>query len=146
MHEVSAMQSMVRTVLEAMEQAGGVRVVNVQLVVGACGHFTAEATHQHFEVLTAGTPIQGASLTILWVPVQFQCFSCLHSFESSENFEKVTCPRCGSRGLEVGHQDVCYVSAIDVAFEDEVATSTTFKRAVMDEEQGVHIISGALVL
>lgn len=146
MHKVSAMQGLVPTVLEAIQQAGGKRVVNVQLVIGNCGHFSAEAIHQNFEALTAGTPIQGASLAILWVPVPFQCFSCLHRFESSENFEHATCPRCGAAGMEVGHQDVYYVSAIDVAFEDEVPTSTIVREFVSDKGQAAHIIFGSLPL
>ena len=42
MHEVAAMRGMVRTVLECMQQAGASRVTNVQLVLGASGHFTAD--------------------------------------------------------------------------------------------------------
>ncbi len=64
MHEVAAMRGMVRTVLECMQQAGASRVTNVQLVLGASGHFTADAAYQHFEALTKGTPIEDASLTI----------------------------------------------------------------------------------
>ena len=118
MHEVAAMQGMVRTVLECMRQAGSSRVTNVQLILEASGHFTAEAAHQHFEALTKGTPIEGASLTIQWLPAKFLCFSCLHRFESSEPATQVTCPVCGEVALEVEHKDVCYVSSIDVAFDD----------------------------
>jgi len=115
MHEVAAMQGMVRTALKYMREAGGSCVTNVQLVLGASGHFTAEAAYQHFEVLTMGTPLEGASLTILWVPAKFLCLSCFHRFENSEPAEQVLCPRCGDVALEIEHQDVCYVSSIDVA-------------------------------
>src|SRR5215467_1190845 len=114
MHEVAAMRGMVRSVLECMQQAGASRVTNVQLVLGASGHFTADAAHQHFEALVKGTPIEDASLTVQWLPAQYQCFSCLHRFESSGPASQVACPRCGEVALEVNHQDVCYVSAIDV--------------------------------
>ena|SRR6266702_5143815 len=118
MHEVAAMQGMVRTVLEYMQQAGGTRVTYVQLVLGASGHFTEEAARQHFAALTADTPTEGADLTIAWLPAQFQCFTCLHRFESCEPAEQVTCPGCGDLALEIEHQAVCYVSAIDVAFDE----------------------------
>jgi hydrogenase nickel insertion protein HypA len=120
MHEVAAMQGMVRTALKYMREAGGSCVTNVQLVLGASGHFTAEAAHQHFEVFTMGTPLEGASLMILWVPAKFQCLSCLHRFESCESAEQVTCPRCGDVVLEIEHQDVYYVSSIDVAVGDGI--------------------------
>src|SRR6266567_2595602 len=32
--------------------------------------------------------------------------------------EQVTCPLCGDPALESGHQDTCYVSAIEVAVEE----------------------------
>lgn len=118
MHEVAAMQSMVRTALKCMRQAGGSRVTNVQLVLGASRHFTADAAYQLFEALTKGTPIADASLTIQWLPAKFLCVSCLHRFESSEPATQVTCPVCGEVALEIEHTDVCYVSAIDITFDD----------------------------
>ena len=114
MHEGAAMQGVVQTVLETMEQAGGSRVTRVQLVVGASGHFTEEAARQHFETLAAGTPAEGALLDIAWLPGTFQCFACLHRFERCQQALQVTCPRCGEIALETGHQDACYVSAIEV--------------------------------
>ena len=128
MHEVAAMQGMVRTVLEHMCEAGASRVTNVQLALGASGHFTAEAAQQHFQALTAGTPIERATLTILWLPAKFQCFSCLHRFESCETADQATCPSCGGIALEIEHQDICYVSTIDVAFNDDAVPNTSLHR------------------
>ena len=119
MHETAAMQGIVRIILHHMQQAGASRVINVQLVLGASGHLTAEAANQHFEALVAGTPIEGSSLTIQWLPAEYQCFFCLHRFESSEPSNHVTCPECGEAALEVSHRDMCSVSAIDVSFEEE---------------------------
>jgi hydrogenase nickel insertion protein HypA len=118
MHEVAAMQGIVRTALECMRQAGASRVTNVQLVLGASRHFTAEVACQHFEALTKDTPIEDASLTIQWLPAKLFCFSCLHRFESSEPATQVTCPVCGEVALEIEHKDACYVSSIDVSFDD----------------------------
>jgi Zn finger protein HypA/HybF involved in hydrogenase expression len=141
MHEVAAMQGMVRTVLECMRQAGGSRVTNVQLVLGASGHFTAEAAYQHFEALTKGTPVADASLTIQWLPAQFLCISCLHRFESSEPSNQVACPGCGEVALEVGHQDVCFVSAIDVSFEKREEDASTSRITQEEPKTGAHILS-----
>ena len=119
MHEAAVMQGVVRTVLECLQQTGASRVTHVQMVIGVSGHFTAEAAHQYFEVLVKGTSAEGASLSIQWVPAKFQCFACLHQFERCEPTVQVSCPRCGESALEVGHQDVCSVSAIDVTSEQE---------------------------
>jgi hydrogenase nickel incorporation protein HypA/HybF len=120
MHEVAAMQGIVRTVLEYMEQAGASRVTNVQVVIGVSEHLTADAIYQHFEILTKGTAIEDASLSIQWLSAKYQCFSCSHRFESCEPAEQVNCPLCGEIALEIEHMDACFVSSIDVAFNDEV--------------------------
>ena len=118
MHEVTAMQGVVRAVLERLQKAGGERVTNVQLVLGASGHFTADVAYQLFEALVKGTPAENASLTIEWLPARYFCLSCQHSFESSEPSSQVTCPKCGEPALEIAHRDVCAVRAIDVTCDE----------------------------
>ena len=140
MRKMAAMQDIVQTILDTMQRAGGSRVINVQLIVGASPHLTAEAVYQYFEKLTAGTPIEGASLAILWLPVKFQCISCQHRFERSKAIELATCPKCGSIVLDMEQQDVCYVSAIDVDYDDAAWLLASTRGATMGEMQGAHII------
>ncbi|HLI89410.1 MAG TPA: hydrogenase maturation nickel metallochaperone HypA [Ktedonobacteraceae bacterium] len=119
MHEVAAMQAVVTTVLETMQRTGAVRVTGVRLILGASGHFTEEAARQHFQILTRDTPAEDAKLTISWIPATFQCFACLHRFESCGQADLTTCPQCGESALAVAHQDICAVDAIDVMFAGE---------------------------
>jgi hypothetical protein len=49
-------------------------------------------------------------------------FSCLYRFESSELATQVACPVCGAVALEIELTDLCYVSAIDIAFDDVLDT------------------------
>ena len=124
MHEVAAMQGAVRTILEQMQQAGGSRVTTVELMLGACGHFTEEAARQHFAVLTMGTPAEDAALEIFWLPATFQCFACLQRFESCQPAEEVVCPRCGDMALQINHQDACSAKAIEVSFDENAFEET----------------------
>ncbi len=123
MHEVAAMRGVVTTVLEHMRQAGGSRVTGVEIVLGASGHLTEEAARQHFAVFAAGTPAAAATLSISWLPATYQCFECLHRFQSTLPTADVACPLCGAVALEVAHEDVCSVRSIDVACDDEGAPS-----------------------
>ncbi len=118
MHETAVMQGMVKTIVECMHKAGASHVTHVQLVLGASSHMDAESARQHFALLTQGTPVEGASLSIIWQPALFQCFSCLHRFESIESATSVLCLRCGGSALEIEHKEICYVSAIDVLDAD----------------------------
>jgi len=117
MHEGAIMQRVINKILVIVEEAGASRVTNVQLAVGTSGHFTEEAVRQYFQVLTQGTPIQGATLTLSWLPATYQCLSCQQRFESTSS--TATCPQCGDIALEVSHQDECYVRAIDVDSPDD---------------------------
>lgn len=115
MHEVAAMRGVVGTILERARESGATYVTRVRLVLGASGHLTKDAARQHFSVLAADTPAADAKLDIEWLPAMYQCFDCLHQFESVQPPDEVSCPACGGLALEIGHQDVCYVSEIDVA-------------------------------
>ncbi|HEY7347668.1 MAG TPA: hydrogenase maturation nickel metallochaperone HypA [Ktedonobacterales bacterium] len=118
MHEVAAIQGAVRTALKYMRQASASRVTNVQLSVAVSGHFTEDVVRQHFALFTAGTPAQAATLTIIWLPATYQCLACLHTFQSLQPAVEALCPACGEAALEIGHQDICAVNAIDVAFNE----------------------------
>lgn len=111
------MQGVIKTILTATEQAGASRVTSVQLELGTSEHFTEEAVRQYFQVLTQGTPIEGATLTLSWLPATYQCLSCRHRFESLA--ETATCPLCSDIGLEIGHQDECHIRTIDMLLADE---------------------------
>jgi Zn finger protein HypA/HybF involved in hydrogenase expression len=142
MHEAAAMGGMVHIVLECMQKAGGSRVTNVQLVLGASGHLTADAAYQHFEALAKSTPVEKASLTIQWLPATYLCFTCMHRFESCEPTAQVTCPNCGDVALEISHQDVCYVSAIDFICDEEHEKVNELVLPAVESEAGVHVLSG----
>jgi hydrogenase nickel incorporation protein HypA/HybF len=118
MHEVTAMQGVMRAVLESLQKAGGKRITNVQLILGASSHLSADAAYQLFEALAKETPAENASLTIEWLPATCSCLACQHSFESSEPSSQVTCPKCGEPALETSHQDICAVSAIDIVCDE----------------------------
>jgi hydrogenase nickel incorporation protein HypA/HybF len=112
MHEGAVMQGVVKTILASLEQARASRVTNVELMLGASGHFTEEAVRQYFQVLTQDTLIEGATLTLSWLPATYQCLSCQHRFESISS--TATCPQCGDIALEISHQDECSIRSIEV--------------------------------
>ncbi len=124
MHELAATRGILATAIEQMHAAGASRVTGVELTIGASGHLTEDAVRQHFALLAQGTPAEGAALTFVWLPATYQCFACLTRFTSAAPPAEVACPACGGVALEVEHQEVYYVSTIEVAFaSDETAAS-----------------------
>jgi Zn finger protein HypA/HybF involved in hydrogenase expression len=118
MHEAAAITGTVNTALEYMRQAGASRVTNFELEVGVSGHCTEEAIRQYVAMLTAGTPAEGASVRIVWLPATYQCLDCGHCFERSQPAREMMCPECRGIVLEMDHQDICRLRAIDVTFDD----------------------------
>lgn len=121
MHEVTAFKNLVTTALEHMRAAGASQVTSVSLVLGASGHFDGDAARQQFAMVTKGTPLEGATLDIRWLPATFQCIDCQQRFEYNEAAEQIPCPHCGGTALEVEHQHICYVDAIEVAVDDDTS-------------------------
>lgn len=142
MHEVASLQGAIRTVLECLQQSGASRVTEVQLAIGVSDHFSANAVHQYFEVLTQGTPIEGASLSIQWLPTMYQCFSCLHRFENSEPSEQIICPCCGNLALAIERRDVCQVSSIEVSFGDEANHAGPRMHEMGTSGEGTPLLAG----
>jgi Zn finger protein HypA/HybF involved in hydrogenase expression len=124
MHELAATRGILATALEQMHAAGASRITGLELTIGASGHLTEDAVRQNFLLLALGTPAEMATLTIVWLPATYQCFSCLNRFASAAPAAEISCPACGGVALEIEHQEVFSVSAIDVVFaSDEIQSA-----------------------
>ena len=93
MHELAITQNIVAIVEEA---AKGRRVQRVTLEVGAMSGVMSEAIAFCFDVVTAGTGVEGASLEIQEIEGRARCESCGAEFTTATLF--ALCP-CGSHRL-----------------------------------------------
>jgi hydrogenase nickel incorporation protein HypA/HybF len=95
MHEMAITQSVVDAVCE---HAAGRRVRSVKLEVGAlCAVVPASMTFC-FDLVTAGTVADGATLEVDMRPGEARCRSCNTCFELTDPI--LLCP-CGSADVEV---------------------------------------------
>ena len=117
MHEGAVMQEVVTTILTSVEQTRASRVTHVQLELGTSGHFTEEAVRHYFASLAQGTPLEGATLELVWQPATYQCLSCQQRFESTSS--TAMCPHCGDVGWEVAHQDSCSIRSLELICPQE---------------------------
>ena len=110
--------------LELLDEARAqqiVSVVSVELALGAAGHITEDIARQQYALNAIGTPLQGAELHIVWLPATYLCLSCMGRFTATTPEEETTCPDCGSVALQIAHQDICYVQAIEIEEADSAA-------------------------
>jgi Zn finger protein HypA/HybF involved in hydrogenase expression len=104
MHEFAVVESVVQSLQSRLEQEGVRAVEAIRFRRGSA--FSGEALCQAFEMLTPGTPMEGARLEIETVNLEFDC-ACGHQ-QVITNDDLVghmfVCPGCGAvREVDEAH-------------------------------------------
>lgn len=105
MHEVSIMSSIIESVLEELRKYQVEKVEEINLVIGELTFLGVEQLQFAFEVLSKGTILEGAQLTIDSEKVKVRCTAC--NYEGPINYSDgsdshyalpiLACPSCGER-------------------------------------------------
>ena len=94
MHEMSIAQSLINILQEEMEKHGAKTLRSVRLSIGEMSAIVPESLSFCFEIITQGTPLEGARLLMDRIPLKGYCPECEQPFDI-ENFVFI-CPTCGS--------------------------------------------------
>ena len=113
MHELSATQAALEVTLDAARKAGAPRVISIELVVGGLVGVVEESVRFYFDLLSQGTPAEGAALQFRHEPATAQCADCGHS-EPVKPPLPHTCKNCGSMELKVSGGMEFFVAGIEV--------------------------------
>jgi hydrogenase nickel incorporation protein HypA/HybF len=101
MHELSIAESLLKIINEEMEKHGVSRLIRVKIVCGQMSAIVPDALDMAFEVLTVGTPQEGAHIELEELPVRVRCRECGREFcPSREEIYLMPCPHCDT---ELGH-------------------------------------------
>lgn len=109
MHELAITQSIVEAVLE---RTGERRVTTVRLRVGRLAGVVPDSLRFCFELVAAGSPLEGADLQIEQPLGEAHCRSCGDDFGLSDLI--LLCP-CGSADVEIKAGRELLVSSVEVA-------------------------------
>ena len=93
MHEMALTESVIGIVEEEARRRTIARVRAVVLEIGALACAEPDAMRFCFDVVSRGTPAEGARLDIVLVPGTGWCFDCERSVPLAERFSP--CPECG---------------------------------------------------
>jgi hydrogenase nickel incorporation protein HypA/HybF len=126
MHELSIAGAIVAI---AEEHAAGRRVTQVDVKVGHLRQVAPGALRLAFELVAAGTPVQGAELVIEQVPAAIACRKC--GAESRLNEFPFACPGCGGIDIDVLSGDELLVDSLELADE----TVPAGRAAVLNTEK-----------
>jgi hydrogenase nickel incorporation protein HypA/HybF len=108
MHELAITQSVVDAVLD---KTGDRLVTTVRVKVGRLAGVVPEAMRFCFDLVTAGTTLEGARLEIEQPPGQAHCRACGDDFGLTDLI--LLCP-CGSADVEVTTGRELQVSSVEV--------------------------------
>lgn len=101
MHELSIVESMVKTACGFASGHGIEKVSYITVQIGALTGVIPRYVSMYYEDLTKDTALEGSELKIEEVPAEVFCKSCGEVFSPSEVRHK--CPTCGKENLEVLH-------------------------------------------
>ncbi len=100
MHELSIANSIVEIVGEQVGELADERVDVIRLRLGALSCVHKDALEFSFELITNETPLEGAKLAFIDVPVSVFCEPCNEVVEI-EGIQKFRCPRCGTPSSDI---------------------------------------------
>lgn len=113
MHELPATQGMLDVALNAARKAGATRIRSIDLVVGDLTSFVDDSIQFYFDIISRGTPAEGAELRFQREPAEGQCGECGHAFPVEPPVPKM-CPECESLALRVEGGQEFFVDSIEV--------------------------------
>ncbi len=109
MHELSITASVVETITERMGEA---KVVRVALEIGKLSGVVVDSVRFCFDLVTAGTTVQGARLEVIEIPGLARCSRCDCEVDMPNLL--AICP-CGEIELEVLSGEELRIKEVEVA-------------------------------
>jgi hydrogenase nickel incorporation protein HypA/HybF len=99
MHEMSVAQNILEIIGDTLASSGKTRVRSVQLRIGQMSGIVRDSLEFCFQVITEGTPVEGAILEIEEPPLTARCNACRQT--SGLEYGMFICPSCGSNDVAI---------------------------------------------
>ena len=112
MHELSATQTILDTVLKHARLAGAMKIRQVNLCLGELSDESDESILFYWGIVTRGTEAEGANLHFRRVPAEFQCPACSKKHHSEG--KGLPCPDCGSAQVIMLAGEEFNIESIDI--------------------------------
>ena len=96
MHELPAVEDMIRALDEESEKKNISKIEEVHLIIGELSSYIGECVQMYFDLLSAGHTCEGARLSFTHTKARFKCTKCGHEYDHDRDF---SCPQCGGDGV-----------------------------------------------
>jgi hydrogenase nickel incorporation protein HypA/HybF len=111
-HELTVTESLLNLALHHAEHAHATRVTDLRLVVGRLSSIVDDSVQFYWDMISAGTICEGATLHFERVPARLLCLDCNQVY--TLNGELTGCPHCDSQHVKVTSGDEFRLDSIDV--------------------------------
>lgn len=118
MHELSVTQSLLDLAVQHANNAGAVRIKELNLVIGELSSIVDDSVQFYWDMLTQGTIAQGSVLNFRRIPATLRCNACGHEFPMDR--ERFTCPACASKKVVVAGGEEFFLESIDVDLKTDL--------------------------
>ncbi len=112
MHEYPLTQDVVRIAVAEAEKAGAKKVTVIHLRIGELSSVFDESVQLFFDILSEGTPAEGARLEFTKVPAELECLSCRNVFPRPKG--SFDCPKCGGESRFTGKGREFLVESVEL--------------------------------
>lgn len=112
MHEYAVTQNIVDLAVSEAGKSGAGRITEIRLVIGDLSSIIDESVQMYFNIISSGTPAEGARLSFKRQPARLVCSSCGHEYDKpAKGFD---CPCCSGVGKLTGAGREFYIESIEV--------------------------------
>ena len=119
MHELPVTESILKIALRHAEVGGASRITDLYLVIGQLSSVVDDSVQFYWDILSKGTPAEGARLHFRRIPTEMICLNCGNHYAPGK--DDLACPSCGGVSIRVTAGEEFYLEAIDV---DKVEVNT----------------------
>jgi hydrogenase nickel incorporation protein HypA/HybF len=112
MHEFSIVAHLVEAVETQAQKLQASQVLAINLVVGERSGLVEESVTFYFDMLAAGTVVEGAKLNIRRTPMRFACQPCETDYSPPPG--DFHCPKCGTIGRVVDDATDMLIESIEI--------------------------------
>lgn len=112
MHELSITHNIIAICSEEAEKHKAKKVTEIRLKIGELSGMVPECIQNYFDILSAGTKVEGAVLKVEKVPLKILCRACGFQGVLDSMFEK--CPDCGSEDIKLFGGNEFYIDSLEV--------------------------------
>jgi hydrogenase nickel incorporation protein HypA/HybF len=112
MHELVVTENILSIATQHAQQAGASRIVGIEIVMGQLSSMVDDSIQFYWDIISEGTPAQGAALHFTRVPAELECQACHHTYPPTT--ESFACPQCSSLNVKVISGDDLRVESIEV--------------------------------